>query len=232
MTTKTTPKRPGGAAPSPSSNGYGGTPRSTVAPPKGRVRLPELAIGLFVMVGFALGAVLWHLNSVDKSPALAIAANVERGETLTSNDIRVVYVASDDVLATIGEGQMSQVVGRVALVDLPAGALLTRDLVADAVVIEAGDGVAGLSLEPGQYPALGLAPGDIINVVRAGEDGTGEDGTGEATDTVIARHATVFAVEDLASDRKLVSIMTTEADAEAVASAAGGGSLRLVLVSP
>lgn len=227
MAIKTTPKRPRRAAPSPSSNGHGGTQRLSVAPPKGRVRLPELAIGLFVMVGFALGAVLWHLNSVDKSPALAIAANVERGETITSGDIRIVYVASDDVLATLGEGQMSQVVGRVALVDLPPGALLTRDLVADAVAIEAGDGVAGLSLEPGQYPALGLAPGDIVNVVRGGEDATGE-----STDAVIARGATVFAIEDLASDRKLVSIKTTEADAEAVASTAGGGSLRLVLVSP
>ncbi len=147
------------------------------------MRLPELAIGLFVMVGFALGAVLWHLSSVDQSSALAIAANVERGETITAADVRVVYVASDDVLATLGEGQMSQVVGRVALVDLPAGTLLTRDLVADAVAIEAGDGVAGLSLEPGQYPALGLAPGDIVNVVRAGDDATGEEGQ----DAVIAR---------------------------------------------
>lgn len=227
MATKTTPKRARGAAPPPSSNGHGGTSHVTVAPPKGRVRLPELAIGLLVMVAFALGAVLWHLNSVDKSPALAIAANVERGETITAEDIRVIYVASDDVLASLGEGQMSQVVGRVALVDLPAGTLMTRGLVADAVAVEAGEGVAGLSLEPGQYPTLGLAPGDTINVVRSVEDATGED-----ADTVIARNATVFAVEDLASDRKLVSIMTTEADSEAVASAAGGGALRLVLVSP
>lgn len=227
MATKTTPQRPGGAGPRPSSNGHGGAPRTVVAPPKGRVRLPELAIGLFVMVAFALGAVLWHLNAVDKSPALAIAANVERGETITADDVRVVYVASDDVLATLGEAQLSQVVGRVALVDLPAGTLVTRGLVADAVAIEAGDGVAGLSLDPGQYPAFGLAPGDIVNVVRSVEDAAGED-----ADNVIARNATVFAVEDLASDRKLISIMTSEADAEAVASAAGGGSLRLVLVSP
>lgn len=226
MVTKTTPKRPGGAAPPPTSNGHGDTSRLSVAPPKGRMRLPELAIGLFVMVAFALGAVLWHLNSVDKTPALAIAANVERGETITGKDIRVVYVASDDVLASLGEGQASQVVGRAALVDLPAGTLLTRGLVADAVVIGADDGVAGLSLEPGQYPSLGLAPGDIVNVVRSVEDATADD-----ADAVIARNATVFAVEELASDRKLVSIMTTEEDAEAVASAAGGGALRLVLVS-
>lgn len=227
MATKTTPQRSGGTGPRPSSNGHGGAQRMTVAPPKGRVRLPELAIGLFVMVTFALGAVLWHLSSVDQSPALAIAADVERGETITAADVRVVYVASDDVLATLGEGQMSQVVGRVALVDLPAGTLVTRGLVADAVAIEVGDGVAGLSLEPGQYPALGLAPGDLVNVVRSADDSAGGEG-----DSVIARNATVFAVEDLASDRKLVSVMTSEADAEAVASVAGSGSLRLVLVSP
>lgn len=227
MATKTTPQRPGGTGPRPSSNGHGGAQRMAVAPPKGRVRLPELAIGLFVMVTFALGSVLWHLSSVDQSPALAIAADVERGEMVTAADVRVIYVASDDVLATVGEGQMSQVVGRVALVDLPAGTLVTRGLVADAVAIEVGDGVAGLSLEPGQYPALGLAPGDLVNVVRSADDAAGGEG-----DSVIARNATVFAVEDLASDRKLVSIMTSEADAEAVASVAGSGSLRLVLVAP
>jgi hypothetical protein len=227
MATKTTPQRPGSAAPHPSSNGHGGSQRMAVAPPKGRVRLPELAIGLFVMVAFALGAVLWHLSSVDQSPAVAIAADVERGETITASDVRVVYVASDDGLATLSEAQMSQVVGRVALVDLPAGTLVTRSLVADAVAIQAGDGVAGLSLEPGQYPALGLAPGDVVNVVRSAGDPADGDG-----DSVIARNATVFAVEDLASDRKLVSIMTSEADAESVASEAGSGSLRLVLVSP
>lgn len=227
MATKTTPNRPGGGASPPISNGHGGTSSVTVAPPKGRVRLPELAIGLFVMVAFALGAVLWHLNSVDKSPALAVAASIERGETISAEDIRVVYVASDDVLARLGEREMSQIVGRVALVDLPAGTLMTRGLVADAVAIEAGDGVAGLSLEPGQYPALGLAPGDSVNVVQSVDDAKGEN-----PGTSIARDARVFAVEDLASDRKLVSIMTTEDDAEAVASAAGSGALRLVLVSP
>jgi len=49
---------------------------------------------------------------------------------------------------------------------------------------------------------------------------------------VLTREATVFAVEELASDRRLVSIVAPEADAEAVAAAAGTGSLRLVMVSP
>ncbi len=100
---------------------------------------------------------------------------------------------------------------------------------ADGTSLEAGDGVVGLALDPGQYPALGLAPGDRVNVVRSGE--AGSSGT-EQDDGVIARGATVFEVEDLASDRKLVSIQASESDAEAVAGAAGSGGLRLVLVAP
>ena len=65
--------------------------------------------------------------------------------------------------------------------------------------------------------------------VRSGEAAPETD---DAPDTqVIARGATVFAVEDLSSDRKLVSILTSEGDAEVVAATAGAGGLRLVLVA-
>jgi len=229
MATKTFPTRPRGDAPKVSSNGHDPTAPSSVAPPKGKLRIPELAIGLFVVVSFALGAVLLHLNSVDKSPALALAVKVDRGQTISSSDLRVIYVSSDDPLARLDESQIRQVVGRVALVDLPAGSLINRFLVADAVALKDGEGVIGLSLEPGQFPGLGLAAGDRVNVVRSADgDGAGT----KAGDSLIARNATVYAVEDLASDRKLVSIVTSEDDAGAVAAAAGGGSLRLVQVAP
>jgi hypothetical protein len=191
--------------------------------------LPELAVGLLVTVLFALGAVLWHLNASSKVPALAVAAPIERGEVIEATDLRVVYVASDDPLARMSSGESSVVVGRVALVDLAPGTLFTPSVVADAAALDAGDGVVGLALDPGQYPALGLAPGDRVNVVRSTEAAPETD---EAPDQVVARGATVFAVEDLSNDRKLVSILTSEADAEAVAATAGAGGLRLVLVAP
>lgn len=218
-------RRPG----SPSSNGAGAVHTPAVAPPRRRVRLPELAVGLLVTVMFALGAVLWHLNASSKVPALAVSSPIERGEVIEAADLRVVYVASDDPLARMSSGESDAVVGRVALVDLAAGTLLTRSVVADAAALNVGDGVVGLALDPGQYPALGLAPGDRVNVVRSGEAAPETD---DAPDTqVIARGATVFAVEDLSSDRKLVSILTSEGDAEVVAATAGAGGLRLVLVA-
>src|SRR3546814_1698380 len=115
--------------------------------------------------------------------------------------------------------------GRVALVDLAEDTLLTPSVLADAASLDAGDGVVGLSLDPGAYPARGLAPGDRVTVVR-----TADVADTDAESSVIARNATVFDVEELASDRLLVSILATEGDAEAVAASAGGGSWRLVLV--
>jgi hypothetical protein len=66
-----------------------------------------------------------------------------------------------------------------------------------------------------------------VNVVR-----TADVADLDAKPTLIARNATVFAVDELSSDRLLVSILTSEGDADAVAAAADAGGLRLVLVAP
>lgn len=221
-----TPRSTTRSAP-PSSNGQGARPEVDIRPPGRRVRVPEVAVGVLVTVVFALGAVLWHLSAVEKVPALVVASGVERGQVIESGDVRVAYVSSDDTLARLDSSQIDRVVGRVALVDLAAGTVLTTSVVADAAAVEAGDGVVGLSLDPGAYPARGLAPGDRVNVVR-----TADVADLDADPTVVARNATVFAIDELASDRLLVSVLTTEADAEAVAAAAGAGGLRLVLVAP
>lgn len=212
---------------------------TAVAPPGRRVRTPELVVGVLVTVVFALGAVLWHLRAVDSSPALAVTGAVERGATIGVDDVRVVYVSSDDGVARLDESQIDQVVGRVALVDLAPGTLLTASVVADRPAVAPGEGVAGLALDPGAYPALGLSPGDRVNVVRSTDPaavttaggGDGDEASG-GSEVVVAQGATVLAVDELASDRRLVSILAPERDAEAVAAEAGSGALRLVQVSP
>lgn len=225
----TTPTRPKPAAPS--SNGHGKAPAVTISPPGRRTRGPEVIVGLVVIIVFALGAVLLHLSAVDRTPALAVVGSVERGDTITAADVKVIYVSSDDALARLPESQLTQVVGQVALVDLAPGTLLSRSVVADRPSLDPGEGVVGLPLEPGGYPSLGLAPGDRVSVIRTAEPAA-VDGDGESAEVVLTRDATVFSVEELASDRRLVSIVAPEGDAEAVAAASGSGSLRLVLVSP
>lgn len=199
------------------------------APSGRRGRWPELAIGVVLMVGFALAALLWHLSSSSKDPVLALAVDVERGEVIEATDLRVVYVASDEPLSHLPGSASATVVGRIATTDLEAGTLLTRSQVTERVVLAPGDGVVGLALEPGQFPALGLVPGDRVNVVTAAAAG-GTDSGGEDR-SVLAEDGEVFAVEEVGNQgRQFVSLRMSEADANRVASAAERGPVRLVLV--
>ena len=198
-------------------------------PTRQRGRLPELVIGIIVMVAFALGAVLWHSSTTEREAVLALVGDVERGDTITATDLRVIYVASDDPIAHVRQEDSASVVGRIATTDLEAGTLVTRSQVADRVVLGDGDGVVGLALDPGQFPALGLLPGDRVNVVSA-EPVAQPDGDG-ASSPVLASGGEVFAVEDLGGQgRQFVSLRMDEDDANRVAAAAERGPIRLVVV--
>ena len=198
-------------------------------PPRRQARLPEMALGLALMVGFALAAVLWHASSTQREPVLALARAVDRGEVIEASDLRIVYIDSDDPVAHLGGGERNAIVGRTAAADLPAGMLLTRESVITRPAIGQGDGVVGLSLEPGQFPAGDLAIGDVVNVV-AGGDAVGADGRDAS---VVAREAVVYAVDELGTQgNKFVSLKLPATDANRVAAAAQAGPLRLVLLSP
>jgi len=228
MAASTTKRRPPPTSPSgsPGSNGRVGEVR--VTPARRRVRLPELAVGVLITVGFALAAVLWQLGSTEKIPALTVAGPVARGETITAADVRVAYVSAGDGLVHLNESQIASIVGRVALVDLTAGVLWTPGLVDSGVVVAVGDGVVGLSLEPGQFPR-GLIAGDEVNVITPTASSAGAGGE---AGPVVVRGAQVVTVEGSRSDgRTLVSLRAPLTDAELIASQAGtSGGLRLVLV--
>ena len=73
---------------------------------------------------------------------------------------------------------------------------------------------------------MGLAPGDRVDVVRGLDVAALDD-----EPKVIAQGATVYAVEELSSDRLLVSVLAEQADADRVAASAAAGGLRLVMVT-
>lgn len=201
-------------------------------PVKRRFRLPEVAVGLVVLLACALGVVLWQLNATRKDPVLAVANEVARGDVIEAGDLTVVYVSSDDPIAHLGRDQASRVVGRTALTDLEQGALLTSRAVSDGPIVQAGEGIVGLSLEPGQVPSSRLRAGDLVNVIAGAPPAVGGS-TAEVEDTLLVEKAEVFAIEELpASGRLFVSLKMREPDANRVAAAAERGPVRLVMVGP
>lgn len=200
-----------------------------LAPKTGRGRMPELAVGLVVVLAFGLAGALWHLRSVDRAPAVAVADPIARGESISASDLDVVYVADGEALAYVDPSDSGRLVGASALVDLPAGALITPDMVSRPSPVGPGDGVVGLSLEPGQYPELDLAPGDLVDVVAMG--GGPEQSAEGSSSSLVTQGAEIHTVRDLVGgERKLISLRASTEAAGAIA-AVDQAAVRLVRVS-
>lgn len=189
-----------------------------------RVRIPQLAIGLLLTAGTALGFVLWNAASIQRTPVLALADDVTRGHVLELEDLRVVHVGTDDLVALTPADQSSTLIGRAAITDLPAGALVTADQFAVASTLTPGAGVVGLALGPGQYPTPQLRIGDLVNVVVTSAD--------EVDGRLLVEAAEVVWIEPVGTQgQRFISLLTGEALAGEVASTAARGEVRLVLVA-
>ena len=202
-----------------------------VEPPltSGRRRLPELVLGVFLVAGCALGAVLLAASGRERTPVLALSHDVSRGAVLSTGDLETVYVGSDSSIAYLRSGDDEQVVGRAALTDLAAGTLVTADQFAPQTdVLSAGDGAMGLVLEASEMPSVGLVPGDLVTVIA-------QDPAGGTT-SVAAEAAQVVAIQELTAsageaERWWVTLRSTKDDAVGLGLAtAGDAPVQLVLV--
>ena len=186
-----------------------------------RVRVPQLALGLVLAGLAALGFVLFNAASIQRSPVLALAADVQRGQVLEVEDLQVVHVGTDDVLATTPADRPDLLVGRAAVTDLSAGTLVTVAQVSAGATLTPGAGVVGLALAPGQYPTPRLAIGELVSVVEV---------SGELV--VLVEAAEVVGIEPVGTQgQRFISLQTGEADASVVAQAAAAGEVRLVLIA-
>ena len=184
-----------------------------------RVRRPELAVGVVLIVGCALAATLLFLQSDRKVPVAAFAADVAAGDVIKRSDLEVVYISHDGSIATVSPEGAATFVGKPAARDVGRGSLLTADVVAEAAPLAAGEGVVGLSVSRSTAPSSRLTAGDLVNVVFI------EDGS-----TRVVERAVVHEVEELEDGSGwTVSVRTSLAIASRIA-AVDPQTVRLVLV--
>ena len=212
-----------------------GEPDFDLRPPPGaRAKLPELAVGVLVVVVFALIG-LWLVSAATAGDSvLALRNPIARGEVLALDDLQVVTVTSDDPIASIPEADADEMVGRVALVDLPAGALVTPSQFAAIDALEVGEGQVGLELNAGELPSLRLLPGNTVTVVLtpANSGAVLEDGGAFRAGEVLVEAAVVVEAAPVGiQGRQFVALAMTEDEATAVAVAASQGRVRLVQVA-
>lgn len=139
---------------------------------RSRVHTQWLALaGALVVLAGAL--VAWALSdAADRVQVVQMAQAVRAGDVIEASDLSLTGVAYDTaVQGLVPAGSLDALVGRVAAIDVPAGALLQVGMWRDAPQLAAGEESVGALLPAGRFPA-GMAGGDIA--VAAPVDAAGD----------------------------------------------------------
>jgi Flp pilus assembly protein CpaB len=217
-------------------NGYlpASTPARPAAPgtgdrlprPPGRRRpgLAALAVLLIVLGGATAG--LLALRVDQRQPVLVARQDIAAGQRISSDDLAVARVAADG-LATIPATAAGQVIGQYAASRISAGRLIDDGMLNSSGLLTEGKAAAGVSLQPGHYPASGLESGDVVQVIRS-VDGDGKVLSARAI--VGSVQAPAEGVFGAGSDAVVVTVIVPQEEAAAVAAAGAAQQVSLTLL--
>ena len=193
--------------------------------PAGQRRVPWIALGLLLVFGAGLAFAAWSRAASNRTTAFVAARDIAAGEVLGPDAIAPAELGAGPGVHTVTERGL--VVGRVARGPIPAGAVLSPEMVTDGEAVPAGQAVVGALLAPGAYPTDALAPGDSVRLVETASSSVAGGGAGELG------AGRVWAVSTPGSPGAtglFVSVLVPADAAAPVADAAARQALRLVLV--
>ncbi|KTR75068.1 hypothetical protein NS234_16905 [Microbacterium oxydans] len=184
-----------------------------------------MAAGVALVIVGALGS-WWYASSARVTTTVFVTSGgITRGETIESQDLTTLELDGRQNTDAYTVEQSTDVIGKIATVDLPAGSLITPRVLGSTLAIEDGQSLVGFTLTGAQMPSYPLAAGDQVRIV----DTPVAQGDPPA-DTPQTFPATVFSVvRDADNQQWVVNVIVPRAQAADLAARAATGRVALVL---
>ena len=151
---------------------------------KRRWRIPELAVGLVLMLGGALGAILLSRSGDSMVIVVGAAHDLQRGDKITPKDLVAVETSQSLSGSFITEAQASALIGQTALVDLRASTPLTVSMFSDQQQLLPNEALTSAAIQQGNYP-IDLAVGDQVRIVTVPDIALNQNALPELFDQVV-----------------------------------------------
>ncbi|WP_055535303.1 SAF domain-containing protein [Streptomyces graminilatus] len=198
--------------------------------PRSRRRPVVVGAGLALAAVGALVSV-WLVNEAgDKIAVVATRHAIEAGDTVKASDLVTAEISRGSGLHTVAASRASELVGKRASSDLPAGVLVTEDSVSSGSSVTKGKSVVGILAKPGQLPVQTLHTGDKVTVVHTPTDGSASassDKPGSEPDSLPAVVSRVGSPD--ANGAVVVDVAAAEVNSTSLAAWAAGGEVAIVL---
>jgi hypothetical protein len=183
-----------------------------------------------IIVGGLIGAFV-YTGTQHTDEVWVVRSDVPRGQTITAQDLAVINVAHGQHTAGFtGPAAKDRIIGKIAIVDLPGGSLVTEKSIAATLPVPAGKSLVGIALKTSQVPSVPLHAGDKVVITpiaqQAGTISAGAQKAGDV-DAIIATDPK----PDSASGTVVVNVYVTASRASDVAGRAAGGQVTLYLDS-
>jgi hypothetical protein len=188
-----------------------------------------IGLGLALTALGGLGAVWLASTGTGTTAVVGVAREVRAGQVIQRQDLVSVEIATGAGLRAVPVQRAEDVIGKRTLVRLLPGSLLNPDAVADKLVPAPGHALVGLSLAPGQRPAVPMDAGDPVEIVYT--PGSQDAGSSEAARTPPVLGVVVSTVEDPDTNKTVVNV-TVPADAAAKVATWGSAGRASVAVLP
>ncbi|MFI8081096.1 SAF domain-containing protein [Kitasatospora sp. NPDC086009] len=184
-----------------------------------RRRPAVLAMAVALIAAGGLGGAVLYNSTGQRVAVLALARDVPFGQVVTDADLVVARIATDPALKPVAASERGKAVGMRAGTDLRRGALLLKADLAEALTVQPGQLLVGVSAKRTQLPAARLTPGVSVVVVYTPDSGR--------PDSLSALVVTVGRVDTDGS--QVVDVAVAAADAPRLASWVASGRIQVVL---
>lgn len=158
---------------------------------RGDRRIPELALGLVLVVGGAVAATTLAKSRSSMVDVVGVSRAIARGDVLSAEDLTAVEVDARIARSFVSAKDAASVVGRIAAADLESGLPIATGSLARATVLNEGESIVAVRIEVGDVPAS-IAAGDEVRVAFVPDPSLAT----ETTATEFSTTATVWAVDE------------------------------------
>ncbi len=220
--------------PAPSATAKGSSPQPMLQPvglpvaPKRQQNTVWMVGGLALMLVAAIAALSIGRSLADRQNILIAGRNIAAGELIVEADLTATAAALTPDVETVGADQIADLVGMVAAEPIARGSVVRLDSFAAADESASEFAILGAELGPGNYPRIGLQPGDEVMLVEVARAVAGAEFVAEAK--ALGEAEIVETARLSGADRLLVSLRLDAGLSVAVSQVADEERLRLVLV--
>ncbi len=190
-----------------------------------RWRIPELAIGVVLMCGGALGAILLSRSGDSMVVVVGSAHNLERGVKITAQDLVALEVPSSFATSFVMGENAKSLIGQTMLINLNASSPITTAMLSPTVGLLSGEALTSSAIDIGKFP-VDLAVGDSVRVVTVPDLAISES----TEPSMFADEVIIYSITQT-SDNNDVALVTFRSSLDLSMAIARAGEIYLVRVA-